>query len=659
MPFVFHTNSVIGLKYFCKLIGDYESILMLLDTPTKPIVPSMNPVTIALFVRFKRQKKGDVLRNDGGSIVKDVLGNEVECQGGWKDPRNVDQLFAAISSIHEVRNQLGQFQEKCDECFALDAQQQYHGCSIHRGSPALWTKGDPKHSSHLKNALRGNSKMGRDYQARGDNPLAPFEMVKIKNACVATNKLCDFQFWVMTIIGIRLALREDELCDLKLTDSNGINCINWDLTTISPGGLPSGIGFNIKGKSDSTIVRLQLWAADDVPSSCPVRHLFAWLFLTGIRSGYLFPSYRSLEKLKENVYHVREKISNATYMDRYKHFADAHITREAKIGTHSNRKTYYLEGVFSKAEHGALTAGARHKSLANAAKYVQDSGFMLAMAERNGKIYDGVVPKWKPIYCKDIQLAMSFQADTVKEQNLPSLAGKLAASLGLRNPGKHTVFEVVDSLENVKRVGTAAENLEKIIAKVSPDLQNELRTSIGAYMAEMAFECRVKGGVKRLRETSSAEQENNAIDSFILPVKSGPKTSANLSGLLLLKPEIIEETDNASKTKKRGGNNDLEKRHQIKKTKDTKNKLIIMKNIHVPLDRTSLSEGARNFVILQLEPVLGCLKSHFNENLERFVEVVNERWKGSFYPSKFKKECCGGTGTECGMINNENENENV
>jgi hypothetical protein len=44
MPFVFHTNSVIGLKYFCKLIGDYESILMLLDTPTKPIVPSMNTV---------------------------------------------------------------------------------------------------------------------------------------------------------------------------------------------------------------------------------------------------------------------------------------------------------------------------------------------------------------------------------------------------------------------------------------------------------------------------------------------------------------------------------------------------------------------------------------------------------------------------------------
>ncbi|KAI3655213.1 hypothetical protein MP638_001555, partial [Amoeboaphelidium occidentale] len=182
----------------------------------------------------------------------------------------------------------------------------------------------------------------------------------------------------MTVIGIRLALREDELCDLKLNDPRGINCINWDLTTISPGGLPSGIGFNIKGKTDATIVRLQLWAADDVPSSCPVRHLLAWLFLTGIRSGYLFPSYKSLINLRQNVYNVPEKISNATYMDRYKHFAGKHITREAKIGTHSNRKTYYFEGIFSKAEQTALTAGARHKSLVNAGKYRQDSEFMLA-----------------------------------------------------------------------------------------------------------------------------------------------------------------------------------------------------------------------------------------------------------------------------------------
>ncbi|KAI3655900.1 hypothetical protein MP638_001726, partial [Amoeboaphelidium occidentale] len=298
-------------------------------------------------------------------------------------------------------------------------------------------------------------------------------------------------------------------------------------------------------------------------------------------------------------------------------------------------------------------------SLVNAGKYRQDSEFMLAMAEQNGKIYDGIVPKWRPIYCKNIQLAKTFQADTVKEQNLPSLARKLAANLGFREPEKHTVLEVVDSLENVKRVGSAAENLERIIDKVAPELQNELRTSIGAYMAEMAFECRVKGGVKRLRETSSVKEENDAIDSFILPVQSGTETPANIKSFPVFKPEIIEETSKTNKTKKRGGSNDLEKRHDIKKTKDTKNKLIIMKNIEVPLDRTVLSEGARNFVILQLEPVLGCLKSHFNEDLERFVEVVNERWKGSFYPSKFKKKCCGGTGTECGMINNENRTGNV
>jgi len=143
-----------------RIVGDYESLLMLHDRAPDDFCPSMNPVSITQFISFKRSTKGSDLTDlTSSQNVMDVDGNVVKCQGGWNDPRNVDQCLAAVSALHSARGQRGSFKDRCNQCVELDDQGysiffslifslsitgSYHGCRIHRGSPCLWRMGNPK-----------------------------------------------------------------------------------------------------------------------------------------------------------------------------------------------------------------------------------------------------------------------------------------------------------------------------------------------------------------------------------------------------------------------------------------------------------------------------------------------------------------------------------
>ena len=108
-----YLKHIRGLRYFCSLIGilqlisdylkgleqigDYESYLLLHPNPPEPFCPSMNPKTIANFIRFKRAASGEpFILLDSTSQCIDVFGKPVFTMGGWKDPRNVDQCLSAL-----------------------------------------------------------------------------------------------------------------------------------------------------------------------------------------------------------------------------------------------------------------------------------------------------------------------------------------------------------------------------------------------------------------------------------------------------------------------------------------------------------------------------------------------------------------------------------
>ena len=114
-------------------------------------------------------------------------------------------------------------------------------------------------------------------------------------------------------------------------------------------------------------------------------------------------------------------------------------------------------------------------------------------------------------------------------------------------------------------------------------------------------------------------------------------------------PDLLNnETSNAAaistpQNKKRRGINDFEGRHGIKKCKTTKEKIELCVELSKH-DKADLTESARVWIISTLDPMIGCLKNHCNNNVDQFTQ----KWDRMSH-STFKKKCCRGIGAECGL----------
>ncbi|KAI9321094.1 hypothetical protein DFJ73DRAFT_769282 [Zopfochytrium polystomum] len=105
----FYQKHMRGIQYFCALIGDYESLLMLLECPPTPICPSMKPSTLASFKRFKQFPPNTPLLDAHGNSVLDVFGDAITRQGGWNDPGSANGFLSVMGGIHRSRNQQGPY----------------------------------------------------------------------------------------------------------------------------------------------------------------------------------------------------------------------------------------------------------------------------------------------------------------------------------------------------------------------------------------------------------------------------------------------------------------------------------------------------------------------------------------------------------------------
>ncbi|KAJ3081495.1 hypothetical protein HDU99_005544 [Rhizoclosmatium hyalinum] len=141
-----------------------KSYLSLLDVKVEPFCPSMNANTIALFIRFKRWPKGTPLEDfDGNAVFVDGSGDEDEeeeqvlCQGGWNDPKNVERFGSAVTVIHEAKGGAlgkGKYEEKCRECVKPETEGRHDLCRRAHTVSKMWQKGNPQYLPVDVNAIR-------------------------------------------------------------------------------------------------------------------------------------------------------------------------------------------------------------------------------------------------------------------------------------------------------------------------------------------------------------------------------------------------------------------------------------------------------------------------------------------------------------------------
>lgn len=122
------------------------------------------------------------------------------------------------------------------------------------------------------------------YVPNGSTPVSPWEFLQFRSYLLQSNDKWDLQTFVMTLLSIKLFLREEEAGRIRIED------FREDLFLINELGEIEGVALTIQGKCDHVPVTLMLYGDSVNPLFCPLKHLFLYMHVFGIQSGYLFPS---------------------------------------------------------------------------------------------------------------------------------------------------------------------------------------------------------------------------------------------------------------------------------------------------------------------------------------------------------------------------------
>jgi hypothetical protein len=208
-----------------------------------------------------------------------------------------------------------------------------------------------------------------------------------------------------------------------------------------------------------------------------------------------------------------------------------------------------------------------------------------------------------------------------------------------QHPGFSVKHVVTEALKFRKPASSKEQILQICEAHLDASVAQELMSHIEKY----ALGCRYKSPADPELSATVAAQEP-AIES---PAASGEdkhqvdnilKDVGNCD-LLAGAPELA-----SVKRTGRGGSNDLVGRRELKKMKSMPDRLAAMLEIEkeVPESHSELTEGARNFVLTVMGPVLSCLRNHYEMKQDEFLA----HW-GAFSVSTFRKKCCTGKDSSC------------
>jgi hypothetical protein len=408
-----------GLMKFCFLTGDYDSGIICHrdDCPSNP--PPVDLDTAIHFLRFRCFEKGvPLLNHRTEQPILDTDGRPISCCGDWNSKNTVKLYGQALTKLHTAYPDHNcAYVEECPECKQLytSSNSGSIGCIDHAGKPLLKKKGNPVLDKDFKtNKSNMDTYVDQHYESRSTIALMPTEVRDIRDALLLRNDLFGLMVWTMIIVAIKLFLRVEEATGLRMENFND----NMKYFAIKKEGVEA-LAMWIFGKSDDFAVNLLLWDDLECPEFSATRALMIWIAVSGIKSGYLFPTKGELGNLAPNG-ECKTHFAYEDFLSEIKHLVLNVCGRPAVnskgiatlIGTHILRKTAYFFGYLgyqreykrcelTQLDQANILLSARHKSIGSAAGYLQDAGAIKVLLDsdeldRNDPRMK--VSVWKPIY---------------------------------------------------------------------------------------------------------------------------------------------------------------------------------------------------------------------------------------------------------------------
>jgi hypothetical protein len=319
--------------------------------------PSMDSSTVFEYMKYRQQPIGQpVIGIDGApALSKDKV--PIVSIGGWNAPINYKQFLSMISKLHINSRQNGQYTTSCVNCFNRFKDEQYMGCAQHRMDPRHQRKGritielgNVRFDMDVQNCASYCKMMTKDHIVEGRDALLPWELERCRITLLNHNSLWGLQLWSMIKMQTRLGLREDDLINFRFEDILlNLSCV---INNLIENLFTKWVGKSERRKG--TIARLLLWADNENPHLCPVRPFLGYIYLSGLKRGYVYPQSHLLGTIEEA---TEEHQMKSTYLTDCVDLFEQVTGNIGVYGTHTGKKTYYLEGILGDGSIFGLKQG--------------------------------------------------------------------------------------------------------------------------------------------------------------------------------------------------------------------------------------------------------------------------------------------------------------
>ena len=267
---------------------------------------SFNAKTLVLYFQYNcRSDKKPLVYDpnlEDSPIVHDVDCNPVMCLGGWKNiNKSKGQLMTTINRIHNNRctrdnEKYEKYCKKCRQKLYDQKEDRYDfekdGCaSNHRNVPKMFTTCNPVQSNKWQIAKQ---KYVTDpgYVTKSASYFLLDQIKTLERHCLTSGNKRKTRTYLILIVSVRLFLRYCEFSQLKiesfdtdkfLADENGVRGLN--------------LSFMGKKSRHKVNKKCKMFLFEEESDSVldPVRLLFTYIRMFGIKDGFLFPSSADLE----------------------------------------------------------------------------------------------------------------------------------------------------------------------------------------------------------------------------------------------------------------------------------------------------------------------------------------------------------------------------
>jgi hypothetical protein len=372
---------------FLAIIGDYDSMLLLLSQPSQNS-PSVNFASMQSFVlhKFNFPMQPLMSRLNGGDAVLDVFNRPVMSEGTVNNCNWFQTLYAALNILHPHFAKEGNSPEytvKCDLCYAIywvesnpeassmSRVSRYNPCHKHTDSSCRYCcKANPftiapnSLFKSLKDWIHKESNT-RQYKSKSKDSLLPSDFFQIHTYVKAHNfNIWDLSNYTMLLGAVYYAGRFDGYSEAKLEDFSKVSH-HFSIHN----NIIHCLAQQVFEKSDSFWHTYLLYFNDHAPEVCYLRHLLVHVHCLDLMDDglqNLFPSKSTLE-----AYTARSNTGclsgDASYTEGLRWLKDRvrlnlKNPSQLNVGMHTPRHTFYLWGVLCSTSREILKKNARHKS---------------------------------------------------------------------------------------------------------------------------------------------------------------------------------------------------------------------------------------------------------------------------------------------------------